>query len=32
VGSCVGEREIQQAAEGSGASILSSILSGDGLD
>jgi cell division control protein 6 len=32
VGSCVGERELQQAAEGSGASILSSILSGDGLD
>jgi cell division control protein 6 len=32
VGSCVGERELQQAAEGSGASILSSILCGDGLD
>lgn len=32
VGSCVGERELQQAIEGSGASILSSILSGDGLD
>jgi cell division control protein 6 len=32
VGSCVGERELQQAAEGLGSSILKSILSGDGLD
>jgi len=32
VGSCVGERELQQAAEGPGASILTGILSGDGLD
>jgi cell division control protein 6 len=32
VGSCVGERELQQAAEGLGASILKSILSGEGLD
>lgn len=32
VGSCVGEKELQQAAEGLGASILKSILSGDGLD
>lgn len=32
VGSCVGEREIQQAVEGVGASILTSILSGEGLE
>lgn len=32
VGSCVSERELQDAAEGLGASILKSILSGDGLD
>lgn len=32
VGSCVGERELNQAAEGLGAAILKSILSGEGLD
>jgi cell division control protein 6 len=32
VGSCVGERELEQAVEGLGASILKSILSGEGLD
>jgi cell division control protein 6 len=32
VGSCVGEKELQQAVEGLGASILTSILSGDGLE
>jgi cell division control protein 6 len=32
VASCVGEKEIEQVAEGSGADILRSILSGDALD
>jgi cell division control protein 6 len=32
VGSCVGEKELEQALEGPGASILRSILSGEGLD
>jgi cell division control protein 6 len=32
VGSCVGERELLQAVEGLGASILTSILSGEGLE
>jgi cell division control protein 6 len=32
VGSCVGEREVEQAVEGLGAGILRSILSGEGLD
>jgi cell division control protein 6 len=32
VASCVGDREIEQAAEGPGADILRSILSGEALD
>ncbi|KAJ4414266.1 AAA ATPase [Gnomoniopsis sp. IMI 355080] len=32
VASCVGERELEQAAEGPGADILKSILSGEALD
>lgn len=32
VASCVGEKELEQAAEGPGADILTSILSGEALD